>query len=217
MTTTFIQQQLKTEPEYPAGFVTIPDAEHHLGNARETAGAYSLGYLPVVEEGQYELWERYAIDHKGWMAKSWVVNPTSDVEAAGQPAFGENTSLLFPRIWTSAMYDEDGNRVIFDSSSCGKADQKAPTLVEQVPEDESKGPASPIWIVSPPPNPALPSRGNFNVRSDPAFQEVIQSIEEWRSPTFHDFCSTSKVRFPCSPSSLIQLFHLTQALSHLSF
>jgi len=190
-TTTFILEEQDDGSEYPPGFVTVPHTEYNLGASRETSQALVLGYVPTVQGKNFELWSVYAEENKDWMIEAWEANPSSSLQAE-QEALGAEAALVFPVIWDKRMFDEKGQEIVMNSTACDGTEQVAPARVEQVPEDPKNGPASPIWLLSPPPNPDLPSRENFNMQSDAVFRGAVDIIEEWRTPTFHDICSSTK-------------------------
>jgi class 3 adenylate cyclase len=202
-TTTFIlQEQLEQQEQiaqnnisaFPPGFVTIPDVEYHFGHTREVTRALVLGYVPVVEGEDFDKWAQYAEINKGWMVDAYKAYPTggTQVEAAGSDAGEFNATA--PYIWDLHLLDEDGDEIVYNSSSCGTRQRSVVSEINRVPEDPAHGDASPLWLLSPAPNPKLPSRGNYNMRSDPVFRSAVEVIDEHRTPTFRDICAVTNVR-----------------------
>jgi hypothetical protein len=201
-TTTFILQEKRNHPEYPAGFVTIPDTEQHLGNAREASDAYLLGYVPTVQGKDFGLWSNYTQANKDWMVDAWDAYITTaelngqDVDLTLIAKDEEERESFFSEIWDLIAYDGNGNVIVDDPSKCHDQELETADHVEHVLEDPKDGPASPIWMTSPPPEPGTPSRINFNLRSSPVFDVTVATVQQYRTPTFHDLCETTKVRPP---------------------
>lgn len=201
-TTTYIlQEQLVQQNNipnnhnstFPPGFVTIPNTEHQLGRAREATQAYMLGYVPTVMGKDYEKWNEYVDINKGWMEEAFKVDSTrKNIQEVNKLESSENVTLV-PFIWSSQALDENGNKIVQDFSICGNKQKVVPTSIERIPEKPKDGPASPIWLLSPPPNPKLPNRENFNMRSNPSFQLAVDDIAEKRRPAFLDICSATEV------------------------
>jgi hypothetical protein len=204
-TTTFIlQEQLEQQlrigqnnvSAFPPGFVTIPDTEHHLGHVREATQAHVLAYVPVVTGKHFDRWAEYAEINKGWMADAYKVNPTGDKVADSIIQQGDKSNSTMPYIWHLHLQDDEGKEIDYDFSSCGDrgGQSRVPTEIKRLPEDPTDGTASPIWLLSPPPNPESSNRINYNMRSGTTFESAVQTIAEHRSPTFQDICTIPTVR-----------------------
>merc|ERR1711933_500706 len=69
-TTSVVKRLAEEEPEYPPGFVTIPDTAQTMGMAREVSNALVIAYLPRVDSEHRDLWEKsYAKNHSSWIAE----------------------------------------------------------------------------------------------------------------------------------------------------
>jgi hypothetical protein len=154
-TTTFIVQEHRANPTYPAGFVTLPDTEIHLGRAREETDAYIVGYAPTVHEGQHATWSQYAEENKDWMGPAWETYKVKE-ELNGQVAddtlvdYDEEASYFSSDIWALVVYDGNGNVVVEHPNTChdNELDHASADRIEHI--TETSGVASPIWLKSPP-------------------------------------------------------------------
>jgi hypothetical protein len=155
-------------------------------NCRETSGAYVVGYLPTVQSEDFGLWSEYSELHKGWMVDAFKVTPSGELQGWVEA----DDVQIYPDIWDVLLLDENGDEINFDSHTCGTQD---PTSIELIPQDPKAGPASPIWLLSPPPSPAETTRVNYNMRSDPVFEEAVRTVEKHRTSTFHDICGATEV------------------------
>ncbi|KAG7348837.1 adenylate/guanylate cyclase [Nitzschia inconspicua] len=182
-TTSFIMQEYaKNNGTYPLGFVTMLDAEHHLGRTRRDNQAQILAYAPIVEGKDYDLWTQYVNENLRWINEAWKVYNYN--EGVPQQEQGQTMSYVEKQIWAVTNLDEDGNIVDYDSSVCS-----GPTI-EDISKQEvyigkpEDGPASPIWTVSPPPNTNEPNGINFNMMASQVF-------DDFRFPSqtmLHDIC-----------------------------
>jgi Adenylate and Guanylate cyclase catalytic domain len=152
-----------------------------------------VGYIPTVEGKDFGLWSEYEELNKGWIVDAFKVNPSGDMGALDEIA-SEKDVLVIPDIWDLILLDANGNEINYDASSCGDQGRVEPAAEEQVAENPEDGPASPVWLLSPPPNPLRPNLVNYNMRSDPIFLEAVETIHKYRATTFHDICTATKVR-----------------------
>jgi hypothetical protein len=176
-----------------------------MGNARERSGAFVIGYIPTIKSNEFDFWSSYAIENQDWVKESWQVYQGVEqqdkehqmVESFTQDVLMGDDTLFLEQIWQVVAYrDEDGNAVMVDTSTCNNisSDSAANIRTEQVLIEPSNEPASPLWTVSPPPNPndRGPNPINFNMRSDKTFQDAVSIIEQHRTSTFHNFCSLGR-------------------------
>ncbi|KAG7348833.1 family 3 adenylate cyclase [Nitzschia inconspicua] len=199
-TTSFMKQSMEDgNNQYPDGFFTLPDAELQLGNARQASRATVVGYAPIVQNAvEYALWETYSQDNLGWVQ-----------ESLGQyNATGTTSNEFFnPNIWYLEKFDANGNQIVINQQTAltcpsrsetddGHDEYYAAVVQESIMvEDPINGPFVPIWVESPPPKTNEPSHLNFNLMADPIFQLAKQVIDETKTTTFQDICSTSSTWF----------------------
>ena len=126
--TSFVKEQHAAEG-YPAGFMTFPDVEEHLGVARNVSGALVISYMPLVQSEDYELWSQYSSAKQGWISEA--NSNAIDVEP------------ILPSIWD---YPVDDRREL--SSSCGGDDpRRSLAELERIPQNPENGPFSPVWTL----------------------------------------------------------------------
>ena len=194
-TTAFIMREHEhaaNSSSYPSGFVTIPNAEYILANAREESGASILLYTPIVQGKNYNLWTSYVEKNLHWLEESWSVYPNADHELGDAPG---GNSTIETQIWRVKTLDSDGHEIHFDSSVCYDDHEDIPSTLESMIEDpETDDILSPIWIVSPPPSPQSQNRINFNLMSLDVFNMVTETVADSHDPTLHDICKMSQVR-----------------------
>jgi hypothetical protein len=183
-----------------------------LDNAREKSGAFVIGYVPTVKSNEFDLWTSYVIENQDWVNESLQVYQEQQQEQQMVESFtrdvliGED-KLFVEQIWQVEYRDEDGNPVVVDTSKCNgtNSDNTSNLRTKHILTEPSNEPASPLWTVSPPPNPNESRRSqiNFNMRSDNTFQDAVSIIEQYRTSTFHDICTATAVStlmnfVPCS-------------------
>ncbi|KAG7374978.1 adenylate/guanylate cyclase [Nitzschia inconspicua] len=190
-TTTFIMQEHKqNNGTYPLGFVTLLDTEHHMGRAREDSQAYVLTYAPIVEGKDYDLWTQYVNENMQWIDEAWKVY--NDIGGVSEKEQSPTAYMVEPRIWTVTTLDEDGNEIDYESSSLCEVQTSKEIATQEVHiEKPDNGPASPIWTISPPPNPNEPNGINYNLMTSQVFKASAESVEVSRQTTLRDICTPS--------------------------
>ncbi|KAG7348900.1 adenylate/guanylate cyclase [Nitzschia inconspicua] len=190
-TTSFIMQEYKqNNGTYPLGFVTMLDLEYHLGHARRENQAYVLAYAPTVEGKDYDLWTQYVNENMHWIDEAWKVYDEVEGESEKEQSHS-NRYILEPRIWALTNLDEDGNEIDNDSSVCYEHDLNNVSEEVVYIEKPGGGPASPIWIISPPPHPNEPNGINFNMMTSQVFNMSTHAVEPTRKTSLHDVCKTT--------------------------
>ena len=61
-----------TNQSFP--FLTHPTFEIIASHARQLSGVETLGYVPFVLEKDRTAWEKYSVEHQGWIEESRVSN-----------------------------------------------------------------------------------------------------------------------------------------------
>jgi hypothetical protein len=165
-----------THNQYPPGFLTLPDVEHHFEVARKVTGALVISYLPLVQPEDLGKWKAYSQANQGWVSES-NGNVTK-------------TQPILPDIWDYAPED-DRRRSLSTCEAVGgrRHLEENDTRVPLTPEE---GPFSPVWTLSPPPLPEDTSIINYNLFAKPVFKKAVDFIEYTRKPTFLDVCNQAK-------------------------
>lgn len=154
-----------------------------MGRARNKSGAYFLAYAPSVEGQDYPLWAEYVEDNLHWLEEAW--------EADGLVG---SLSTVETQIWTVFNFDEDGNQIQYDASVCFDKEEEHQISRSQVHiERPDEGPASPIWTISPPPDPKDDSRINYDMLTSKVFEVTLNTVKQYREPTFQVLCKFTKV------------------------
>ncbi|KAL3914585.1 MAG: hypothetical protein SGILL_006046, partial [Bacillariaceae sp.] len=196
--TSFIKQDAldDTNGNYPPGFITLPDTEVHLGNARETANAFTVGYTPIVKDAfEYNMWREYSSDNIGWLDESRQIY-YDDQQASSSGGTGFNNN-----IWYMQKYDEQGNLIVIDEETAltcpnRESNTAAEGVVTAVAnESPANGPFSPIWMKSPPPSLEELSNVNFNLERDPIYKLAEQQMRLTKSSSFQDICQAASTWF----------------------
>jgi hypothetical protein len=185
-TTSFLMQEHKqNNGTYPPGFVTIPDAEYQLARARHESRADVLAYAPIVEGKNFELWSQYVEENLGWLDEAREVNHRR-IEAGVSDEQVYSHNEVERQIWTTTKR--------YDSSGCyGQHPEDIAELevLAELPEDF---PASPVWIISPPPQPNKASRINYDMTSSKVLEDIKETINTYHPEgTFHDTCELTNV------------------------
>lgn len=191
----------------PAGFVTIPDSEFHMGNTREVGGFRILGYTPIVEPEDFDAWSKYSQANIGWVNEQFEANGLPD---------RLDESAVSPVIFRYQQYDPAGNPVpIPDAISCFTASGGAssgrpgtgrklqgggppagagdggggPPPIRPEPEEATDGPFLATWTGSP-----IPSERflNVNMMRDPIYKEAYKIVSTSNKSTFLDTCAANK-------------------------
>jgi class 3 adenylate cyclase len=171
--TTFIREH-KSEG-YPAGFLTVPDAEMILGTARSTSGSLLVAYLPFVAGDEYELWGEYSTEKQRWI-----------YEANGNSMLPDP---IMPQIWHHPDDTEIKHRR--GLSQCSPSRRNLEEEM-RIPEEPQNGPFAPVWTFSPPPPPNDTSHINYNMMRKPVYKKAVDFIEYTRKPMFLDVCTQTK-------------------------
>jgi hypothetical protein len=202
--TTFIKQQNTDQDNKPAGFFTMPNAEHHMGSAREDSKAFLLGYAPVVQgTDQFDMWKNYSANHIDWVDEAFQVNPNGDVFVPHYQNHSIYQDIWFDHnIWYIQEYNKNDELLPISEETALTCPTRGlhpfdhdPTNynVHVVEDPAADALYAPIWMTSPPPNPNMPSNINFNLRKDPLFEIARTTMQDTRSSTFYDICdATSK-------------------------
>ncbi|KAG7350433.1 adenylate/guanylate cyclase [Nitzschia inconspicua] len=169
---------------YPPGFVTVPDTNFYMENARQLGDYLLIGYNPLVEIADYYLWSEYVKGNIGWLEKANM--------AIGNPP--ANVSLISPFIYSMKLYNStDGTEIPrpTDAKKCASNSIELESVevsrrpAFEIPQD---GPFLPVWQSIPAPPPQFI---NVNMLRDPIYQQTLQVIQSSRKTTFFDVCSTS--------------------------
>jgi hypothetical protein len=191
-TTAFmLQERAANNKMYPSGFVTIPNAENIFATAREESGASILTYSPTVYGKDYDLWTTYVEKNLNWLEESWSVYPNIYHELSDTA----NITEIETQIWRVQSLDSEGHEIHFDASVCNDDQDDIPKKLGSVIEDPAGNKIfSPVWLVSPPPNPQNQARINFNLMSLDVFRLVTDTVASYRDSTIHDVCKFNQVR-----------------------
>lgn len=181
------KHQLKNGSAYPAGFVTLPDAEIQMHAVRNVTGALAVAYMPNVESADHDLWIQYSNEHKSWISEA------NNVSVAPE---------LSPYIWE---YEDATERAEKDNpqhrrstrslESCSARRRRSRLLGSdekiKVASDQEKGPFSPVWTMSPAPPMNDTTIISYNLRDRPVFEKAIGITSYTRNPVFLDVCDQS--------------------------
>ena len=201
--TGFIKDQANNG--YPAGFIKIPDTEHHLVKTKENADAYVVGYMPHVNRADYDLWNEFALSNQDWIVEA---NAAHGIDHPNFHTYNNTTDpLFFPQLHDYKYYDNAGNEVImpFEVATCNQRPQEKQLLTEiESTIAETKRVATepstyndpfyvPVWQLTPAPHPDWGlGLGNFNLVGDPIFAQILEIINKTHATTFFDVCDGSK-------------------------
>jgi class 3 adenylate cyclase len=214
--TSFIKQASSERDDlYPDGFFTLPDAEVHLGNARQTSTATLVGYAPIVKNAlEYTLWSSYSQDNIGWVDESYQtavqlgynITGIDSINTTATTTTTTASNFFNPNIWRLKKYHDSGDLIVINEETAlacptrgenGHDGQNHDNVAWEraVDEDPQDGPFSPVWTESPPPKPDEPSNINFNLMSDPIYRLATQVIAETKTTTFQDICQAASTWF----------------------
>jgi hypothetical protein len=207
--TSFMKESAKNNQSYPDGFFTMPDAEIHLGHARQTSGASVVGYAPIVKDAlEYALWEAYSSENIEWVEESYKASVEFgcnishvDCEMSSIEDWSTNVDFFKPNIWYIQKYDHALNRIVMDEKKAltcpatSDDDESHESYSHNGEESPNNGPFAPIWLVSPPPNPNEASNINFNLMEDPIFRVATKLSRESKTTSFQDICKSSSTWF----------------------
>lgn len=176
-----LQQEQRNQPgatQYPASFLTMPDAVDQLDLARNSTGALVIAYQPLVAAEDYNQWLEYANDNKGWIAEGNNVDVDStEVE-------------IFPDIWE---WQTSGGRRLEEEDCPGGgfrrqlADDKVKAAVNVSVNDVM----APVWTMSPVPSIEDAGPINFNLLTKGIYKKAVDFTIYSSLPAFLDVCYQS--------------------------
>jgi hypothetical protein len=206
--TSRILEEMADGKQYPPGFVTLPNAEHIIGNARKISKALGCSYHVIVEPENREAWLNYSKANIGWWRESWAVEPfvfNGTVEEVPD----DYVPPLEP--WELYTKDADGNDIIQDPNACRNTNNFEIAQQGIRIRDPSKL-SLPMWTVSPP---FPPSNQNVNLdfADTPWVALPVNVSAKFRQSTFHDTCIDSLVSF----AVLLHLFLSTTISNSWTF
>jgi hypothetical protein len=162
---------LDTGAEWP--FVTLPGFEQRVGTIRRSSLLNLMGFLPLVETEQRELWELYALRRQGWMQDSYkaLLSGTEDRGGNFTDSSAQNNN------------QHDSSRFLAESDSISHAIVVA--TAGQLNTHQGKGPYAPVWQTSPPPPPSMTTVINTDLMSIDSFHLLFESfLGGQATPTF---------------------------------
>ena len=173
----------------------------------------------------FALWSEYTTANKDWMVEAWDAFVATDESIDSDIdqtliVHDDDEETFESEIWDLIAFDGNGNAIIEDPNKCHDNELETADNVEHVTVNPKDGPASPIWMISPPPQPGTEDRINFNLRSSPVFDVTFATVKKHRTPTFHDICKNTMVRPPnriCSDYKYPFDLSTDKAKSHLHF